>query len=72
MTTIGNIGIGLFVLIIVWILALIVFVVGVKFQSNIAWIALGTAAALTAVFLIIPTEKPDQIVDESDIEVTKL
>lgn len=70
MTTIGNIGIGLFVLIIVWLLALITFVVGVKFQSNIAWIALGIAATLTALFLIIPTEKkPIQTVDETEVEV---
>ncbi|KAJ8927479.1 hypothetical protein NQ314_020076 [Rhamnusium bicolor] len=66
MTTIGNIGIGLLLLIIVWIIALIVFVVGVKLQSNISWIALGSATVLTILLLIIPTDKKHQPIEEPE------
>lgn len=66
MTTIGNIGIGLFLLIIVWIIALIVFVIGVKLQSNISWVALGTATSLTLLLIIIPTDKKYQQVEEPE------
>lgn len=70
MTTIGSIGIGLFVLVIVWIVALIVFVVGIKLQSNIAWIALASATCLTVLLLIIPTEKQFKTVEEPELKVT--
>lgn len=70
MTTIGNIGIGLFLLIIVWIVALIVFVVGVKLQSNISWVALGTATSLTLLLIIIPTDKKYQQVEEPETIVS--
>lgn len=65
MTTIGSIGIGLFILLIVWIVAIIIFVIGIKLQSNIAWIALGSASLLTVILLCIPTEKHQK---HSDIE----
>jgi len=67
MTTIGNIGLGLFILLIVWIVTIIVFVIGIKLQSNIAWIALGSATALTVILLCIPTEKHNKVPVELDI-----
>lgn len=70
MTTIGNIGIGLFLLIILWIVALIVFVFGVKLQSNISWVALGTATSLTLLLIIIPTDKKYQLAEEPEIIVS--
>lgn len=57
MTTVGNVGIGLLFLLILWIITLIVFVVGVKFQSNISWITLGLATTITIILLIIPIDK---------------
>ncbi|KAK9891547.1 hypothetical protein WA026_015509 [Henosepilachna vigintioctopunctata] len=57
MTTIGSIGIGLLILIIIWILALVVFVVGVKIQSNIAWIAISLATIGTICLVSLPVEK---------------
>ncbi|CAG9819678.1 unnamed protein product [Phaedon cochleariae] len=54
---IGNIGIGLFILILLWIITLVVFVIGVKLQSNISWITLGSATAITILLVIIPTDK---------------
>lgn len=56
MTTVGNVGIGLFILIILWILALIIFVIAVKTQSNLGWFALGIAAVVTIILTTIPTE----------------
>ncbi|KAJ8975066.1 hypothetical protein NQ317_005783 [Molorchus minor] len=67
--TIGNIGIGLLLLIIIWIAALIVFVVGVKLQSNISWIALGSATAITVLLLIIPADRKNRPVNEPEINV---
>lgn len=63
---IGTIGVGLFVLIIVWILALIVFVVGIKFDNNFAWLSLSTAAILTVTLVLIPIENPKELVKETD------
>lgn len=60
MTTIGSIGIGLFILIIVWILALIIFVFAVRAQSNFGWVALGVAALVTVVLISIPTQKANR------------
>lgn len=60
MTTIGSIGIGLFILIIVWILALIIFVFAVRAQNNFGWVALGIAALVTIVLISIPTQKANQ------------
>lgn len=57
MATIGNIGFGLLILLILWIITIIVFVVAIKLQSNIAWVALGLSSAFTVVLLTIPTEK---------------
>ncbi|CAG9766949.1 unnamed protein product [Ceutorhynchus assimilis] len=57
MATVGSIGIGLLILIILWIITLIVFVVGIKLQSNIAWIVLGLVSVFTITLLCIPTEK---------------
>ncbi|KAH1026431.1 hypothetical protein HUJ05_000101 [Dendroctonus ponderosae] len=57
MATIGNIGFGLLILLVLWIITIIVFVVAIKLQSNIAWVALGLSTALTVVLLTIPTEK---------------
>lgn len=57
LTTIGNIGIGLLILILVWIFALGIFVIAVKLQSNIAWIALCTAAVITIILASFPVEK---------------
>lgn len=55
--TIANIGIGLFILLLLWIGALLIFVVGVKLQSNISWVALVSATFITIVLLLIPTNK---------------
>lgn len=59
MSTAGNIGFGLLTLLILWIVTLIIFVIAIKLQSNIAWIALGLTSAVTVILLIIPTEKPE-------------
>lgn len=56
MTTVGNIGIGLLILIIVWIIALIFFVISVHQQSNLGWIGLGAATVLTLILTLIPIE----------------
>lgn len=69
MTTIGNIGVGLFILIIIWILALLVFVFAVKTQSNLGWISLGTALLVTIILVVIPTEKKNQA-EEEDIGIS--
>lgn len=53
--TIGNIGVGLFILLILWIGALVIFVIGVKLQSNISWIVLVSATLFTVILLLIPT-----------------
>lgn len=71
MTTIGNIGVGLFILIIIWILALLVFVLAVKTQSNLGWIALGTALLITVILIVIPTEKKNQAEEDIGISVCK-
>lgn len=63
MTTVGNVGIGLLILLILWIIALIVFVVGVKFQSNISWITLGLATTVTIILLVIPIDKGEPRVE---------
>lgn len=63
MTTIGNIGIGLLILLILWIITIIIFVVGIKLQRNIAWIALGLSSSLTVILLCIPTEKQYNLVE---------
>lgn len=57
MTTVGSIGIGLLMLIVVWIVALAIFVIAVKLQSNLAWIALITAALITITLVSFPVEK---------------
>jgi len=57
MTTIGSIGVGLFILIIIWILALVAFVFAVRVQSNLGWFALAAATVLTLILVVIPTEK---------------
>ncbi|XP_044749488.1 transmembrane protein 218 isoform X3 [Coccinella septempunctata] len=57
MITVGSIGIGLLILIIVWIIALGIYVIAVKLQSNISWIALGTAAVITIILISFPVEK---------------
>ncbi|KAL3266611.1 hypothetical protein HHI36_010775 [Cryptolaemus montrouzieri] len=74
MTTIGSIGIGLLILIIVWILALGIFVVGVKLQSNIAWIALGSAAVITIILISIPVEKhkPKEKIETEEKDYTQI
>jgi len=64
MTTIGSIGVGLFILIIIWILALIVFVIAVRTQSNLGWFALGAATLLTVILVVIPTDKPQKSPDD--------
>lgn len=70
MTTIGSIGIGLFILIILWILALILFVVSVRLQSNLGWIGLGVVLSFTLIVSLIPLETPNKIIDASIPEVT--
>lgn len=67
MTIIGNIGIGIFILTILWILTLFIVVIGVRLQSNISWIILGLATAITILLLIIPTDKEIQL-NKLDIE----
>lgn len=69
MTTVGNLGIGLLILIFLWIITLIIFVVGVKLQSNISWIALGTASAISILLLVIPTDK-SILVEDLDTTVS--
>lgn len=71
MTTIGNIGIGLFILLLLWIGALIIFVVGVKLQSNLSWIALVLATFITIVLLLFPTNK-SLLQEEIDIDVSNI
>lgn len=60
MATVGSIGIGLFLLIILWAAALLAFVIAVQFQSNFGWIALFIAACVTIVLIVIPLEKADE------------
>lgn len=60
MTTIGSVGIGLFVLIILWILALIVFVVAIRNDSNFGWFTVSVTFITTVILIIIPTEKQEQ------------
>lgn len=67
MSTAGNIGFGLLTLLILWILTLIIFVIAIKLQSNIAWIALGLTSAVTIVLLVIPTEKPEDTPQLGDV-----
>lgn len=69
MTTIGNVGIGIFILIILWIITLVVFVIGVRLQSNISWITLGSTTAITILLLIIPTDKGTPI-EEFEVVVS--
>lgn len=71
MTTVGSIGIGLFVLIILWILALIVFVVAVRNQSNYGWFAVNIALITTVILIIIPTEKQEQQLEVVLVTVSK-
>lgn len=66
MTTIGSIGVGLFILIIIWIFALLAFVVAVRTQSNFGWIALAAATIITITLIVIPTEKPQKTPDDID------
>lgn len=70
MTTIGSIGIGLFVLIVFWIVALILFVIAVRNQSNFGWFAVGFALMLTIILIIIPTEKQEQHLEEFVVTVS--
>ncbi|XP_044254070.1 transmembrane protein 218-like [Tribolium madens] len=63
---IGSIGVGLFVLIILWILTLIIFVVGIKYQNNIAWIILIVTTILTITLIIIPLEDPKTPIEGGD------
>lgn len=71
MTTIGNIGIGLFILLLLWIGTLIIFVIGVKLQSNLSWIALVLATFITVVLLLFPINK-NLLEEEVDINVSKV
>lgn len=57
MTTVGSIGIGLLILIILWILTLLIFIYSVRAQSNIGWISLSIATCFTIILVIIPTER---------------
>ncbi|CAG9861655.1 unnamed protein product [Phyllotreta striolata] len=45
--------------------------IGVKFQSNISWITLGSTTAVTILLLIIPTDKGIPI-EESEVVMNKL
>lgn len=65
MSTVGSIGIGLFILILVWILALLIFVFAVRNQSNFGWFAVGTALLFTIIIIFIPVEKQEQITQEA-------
>lgn len=55
--TIGGIGLGLFILLITWLIAIVIFVIGIKLQNNVSWIALGLATIFTIILLCIPTKK---------------
>lgn len=57
MSTIGNIGIGLFILIILWILTLLLFVVAVKIQSNLGWFGIAFSSLVTIVLISIPIDR---------------
>lgn len=71
MTTIGNIGIGLFILIIVWISTLIIFFIAVKTQSNLGWVAIGIALLITLILVLIPVEKINKAeAEEADTSVS--
>lgn len=67
MSTAGNIGFGLLTLLLLWIVTLIIFVIAIKLQSNIAWIALGLTSAVTIILLIIPTGKPENTPKLGDV-----
>lgn len=71
MTTVGNIGIGLLVLIILWIVALIIFVVAVRNQSNIGWFAVAVAIVTTIILIIIPTEKQQEQLEQIVVTVSE-
>lgn len=71
MTTVGNIGIGLFILIVIWILALIIFVLAVRTQSYLGWLAVGTAFCVTIILILIPTEKPHVAIEDTEETVSK-
>lgn len=70
MTTIGSIGIGLFVLIILWCLALILFVIAVRNQSNFGWFVVGIALIITIILITIPTEKQEQPLEDFVVTVS--
>ena len=69
MPTVGNIGIGLFVLIILWIVSLSVFVYFIREQSSIGWFTVITATLVTVILISIPLQ-PKQLVEEIEVSVT--
>lgn len=71
MSTIGSIGIGLFILIILWIFALVVFVIAVRTQSNLGWFTIAISTIITITLVAIPVEKR-RSVEESIIVVSKI
>lgn len=56
MGTVGSIGVGLFILIILWIIALIVFVISAKLQANFGWVALFIVTLITIILVALPIE----------------
>lgn len=56
MSTIGGVGIGLLILLILWISTLIIFVICVKLQNNLGWIFLFVTSIITLILLAIPLE----------------
>jgi len=56
MTTIGGVGIGFYLLGIVWILAIIFFVITIPLESNLGWVGLTAATIFTILLVLIPTE----------------
>lgn len=65
---VGSIGVGLLILILVWIIAIIVFVIGVKLQNNISWIVLISATVFTAILVLFPLETNS---NQKRLEVTE-
>lgn len=56
MTRVGDIGIGIFVLIAIWIVTLFILVHSIRSQNNVGWIMLAISTCITVTLVIIPTD----------------
>ncbi|GJQ87619.1 hypothetical protein Trydic_g17447 [Trypoxylus dichotomus] len=66
MTRIGDIGIGIFILIILWIATLIILVHSIRAQNNVGWISLAISTCITITLVIIPTDSKEKEYKEYD------